>query len=377
MTGHVCPVCGRQDGTGGGSGGVGNCRCGQGATAEGFDPLRVRPYVALPDAAGAPDATAAGPPPELTQELPQELTQVLPPTADGAAGRDAAAGQEGAASRDGVPGQPPGGAGRPPGGAGRPPGGAGHAGTYAYGHLHGHDTAYDMTGAEPDPAPAGLRRGRGRSGRHMAVAAAAVVAVLLTAAYATGLLTKDGGGDDRALPDSETTAPFVSAAPEAPEAPLSTSPSRTRSASPSASTSPPEPASASAPAATGSSSPVPLAAGPASPPEAPTPTGVASPGPSSADPGATLRRGDNGPEVAELQERLEQAGFYGGRHHGRYDRRVEDAVAAYQYYSGIQGDPEGVYGPATRSALEAETRYPGDDHGQGDGGGDWDGDGRR
>ncbi|RNL74063.1 peptidoglycan-binding protein [Streptomyces sp. I6] len=303
--------------------------------------------MALPDPAGTADAAPAGPPPELTH--------VLRPGAGGA-GQNAAAGQEGA----------------PEAPSGAPPTPR-HGGTYD--HRYGHGLAYDMTGAEPDPAPAGLRRGRGRSGRHMAVAAGAVAAVLLTAAYASGLLTKDGGGDDRALPDGETTAPFVSAAPEAPEAPLPASPSRTRSVSPSVPPSPSEPAPASAPApsATGQSSPVPLAAGPTPAQATATPTGATPPGPSSPVPGVTLRRGDDGPEVVELQERLEQAGFYRGRHDGRYNRRVEDAVAAYQYDNGIQDDPEGVYGPATRRALEAETGHPGDGQDRGDGDGGWDG----
>ncbi|MFJ6949491.1 hypothetical protein ACISU4_33505, partial [Streptomyces wuyuanensis] len=178
MTGHVCPECGRQDDADGRPGGVRSCGCGKGATADGFDPLRVRPYVALPDPADAPDATAAGPPAELTLAL-----------APGTHGADGQAGAPGAL-----------------------PGAAGHGGTYDYRYEHGH--AYDVTGAEPDPAAGGRRRGRG--GRRVAVAVAAVVAVLGTAAYASGLLTKDGGGDDRALPDSETTAPFVSAAPDAP-----------------------------------------------------------------------------------------------------------------------------------------------------------------
>ncbi|MFD9212512.1 peptidoglycan-binding protein [Streptomyces sp. NPDC059544] len=331
MTGHVCPECGRQDDAADRPGGIRSCGCGQGATAEGFDPLRVRPYVAFPDPADGRDATPAGPPPELTQ--------VLAPGAHGA-------GQVGAPEA--------------------PQGAAGHGGTYDYRYEDGH--AYDVTGTEPEPAAGGRRRGRG--GRRVFVAVAAVVAVLGTAAYASGLLT-DAGGEDRALPDSETTAPFVSAAPDAPEASVSASSSATRSASPSASPSPSETAPASPSADGGPSSPAPLAAGPTSPSATATPTGGTSPRPSSPAPGVTLQRGDSGEEVVELQERLEQVGLYGGRSHGRYDGRVEDAVAAYQYYRGIEDDPQGVYGPATRRALEAETRYPYDG-----GNGGWDGDGR-
>ncbi|MFE0038292.1 peptidoglycan-binding protein [Streptomyces sp. NPDC059015] len=336
MTGHVCPECGRQDDADGRSGGVRGCDCGRAATTEGFDPLRVRPYVALPDPVDVP--TAAGPPPELTQ--------VLAPATRGDAAQD-----EAPEAQDGA---------------------AGHRGAYDDRYEHGH--AYDMTGAEPDPTAGGRRRGRG--GRRVAVAVAAVVAVLGTAAYASGLLTKDGGGDDRALPDSEMTAPFVSAAPDAPVASVSASESATRSASPSAPASSAEsaPASASLPAGAGASSPAPLAAGPASP--SPTPTSGTGPAPSSPAPGVTLRRGDDGAEVVELQERLKQVGLYGGRSHGRFDGRLEDAVAAYQSGNGIQDDPEGVYGPATRRALEAETRYPYGDGTSGGWGGWGDDDGR-
>ncbi|MCZ7460520.1 peptidoglycan-binding domain-containing protein [Streptomyces sp. WMMC940] len=335
MTGHVCPECGRQDDADGRSGGVRGCDCGRAATTEGFDPLRVRPYVALPDPANAPAATVAGPPPELTQ--------LLAPAVHGAAGQDGA--------------------------PDAPHGAAGHGG--AYDHRYEHGRAYDMTGAEPDLAAGGRRRGRGRGGRRVAVAVAAVVAVLGTAAYASGLLTKDDGGND-ALPDSETTAPFVSAAPDAPDASVSASESAPRSASPSASGSSAASTPASASPRPGASSPAPLAAGPTSP--SATPTGGTAPAPSSPAPGVTLQRGDEGPEVVELQERLEQVGLYGGRSHGRYDGRVEDAVAEYQDDNGIRDDPEGVYGPATRRALEAETRYPYDHDGGGNGG--WDGDGR-
>ncbi|TLQ46242.1 peptidoglycan-binding domain-containing protein [Streptomyces marianii] len=333
MTGHVCPECGRQDDADGRPGGVRGCGCGRGTAPEGFDPLRVRPYVALPDPADAPAATASGPPPELTQ--------VLAPATHGAAGQDGA--------------------------PDAPYGAAGQEGPYD--HRHEHGPAYDMTGVDPEGTAGRRRRGRGRDGRRVAVAVAAVVAVLGTAAYASGLLTKDGGGDDRALPDSETTAPFVSAAPDAPDASVSASESATRSTSPSESASSPEsaPASTSRPAGAGTSSPAPLTGGPTPPSATPT-SGTAL---SSPAPGVTLRRGDDGPEVVELQERLRQVGLYGRRSHGRYDGRVEDAVAAYQDANGIRDDPEGVYGPATRRALEAETRYPYDD-----GNGGWDSDGR-
>jgi peptidoglycan hydrolase-like protein with peptidoglycan-binding domain len=71
-----------------------------------------------------------------------------------------------------------------------------------------------------------------------------------------------------------------------------------------------------------------------------------------------LRRGDQGPQVTELQERLRQLNLYGGRIDGVFTRPVEDAVRTYQLARGIQGDTLGVYGHATRRSLEAETSEP-------------------
>lgn len=71
--------------------------------------------------------------------------------------------------------------------------------------------------------------------------------------------------------------------------------------------------------------------------------------------GGSLRPGDRGPEVAELQHRLKEVWLYVGPPDGNYDDQVRSAVAVYQSYKAIQGDPTGVYGPNTRRALEAET----------------------
>ncbi|WP_180357161.1 peptidoglycan-binding protein [Streptomyces sp. TLI_146] len=68
-----------------------------------------------------------------------------------------------------------------------------------------------------------------------------------------------------------------------------------------------------------------------------------------------LRRGDNGPEVAELQDRLAQLTIYNGKTDGHFGSRTENAVRTYQSYMGLESDPPGVYGPETRSALEAQT----------------------
>jgi peptidoglycan hydrolase-like protein with peptidoglycan-binding domain len=75
-------------------------------------------------------------------------------------------------------------------------------------------------------------------------------------------------------------------------------------------------------------------------------------------PAQTLRRGDQGPEVTELQLRLRQLSLYTGRADGTYSGQVEDAVRRYQWARGITDDKSGVYGAATRASLEGETRTP-------------------
>ncbi|BDE39118.1 hypothetical protein SLITK23_23630 [Streptomyces lividans] len=74
--------------------------------------------------------------------------------------------------------------------------------------------------------------------------------------------------------------------------------------------------------------------------------------------GGTLSRGDQGPEVVELQQRLKEKWMYWGDLDGDYDRQVEDAVRQYQWENRIRTDRVGVYGPDTRRKLESETREP-------------------
>ncbi|MFE9498390.1 peptidoglycan-binding protein [Streptomyces albogriseolus] len=71
-----------------------------------------------------------------------------------------------------------------------------------------------------------------------------------------------------------------------------------------------------------------------------------------------LRLGDEGPEVTELQLRLKQLNLYGDQVTGVFTRPVQDAVRNYQWARGIVSDDLGVYGPATRASLEAETSQP-------------------
>ncbi|MFS8197899.1 peptidoglycan-binding domain-containing protein [Streptomyces sp. CWNU-52B] len=93
-------------------------------------------------------------------------------------------------------------------------------------------------------------------------------------------------------------------------------------------------------------------------PSAP-PASAAAPGPAGADPDGpgTLREGDRGPEVSDLQERLLRIPdvYEEGTPSGVYDATLTAAVARFQLWYGIRGDETGVYGNDTRTDLESRT----------------------
>jgi len=65
--------------------------------------------------------------------------------------------------------------------------------------------------------------------------------------------------------------------------------------------------------------------------------------------GSTLRLGDRGPEVSQLQEQLQAAGFYDGPVTGVYGQLTVEAVKSYQQAQGLMVD--GEYGVRTRAVL--------------------------
>lgn len=373
MTGHACPECGRRTAGEPGTEHRVPCRCGAGArpaqltedeqraartaeiaAAEDFDPLRIRPYVTLTDHAGAPGGGAPQPGSGGTWEGADSGTgrpeyEVPEHDAPGAAATTMPLFLGG----DG----PGAGTGMSRSGAGGPGGAGGAAPPAPDGNRRRTAGADPVFAPAPDPVQPRRRRPFGA----LAVGAA-VAAVVGTAAFAGGLF---GGDDsqDEALPEATTSAPDTEEAPAASVAPspsASANPSRTPSASatpsasPSASTSPtrspqPTPSATASTSPTASASPTPDGGGaPQAPPSDAPPADLAGP---------SLRPGDRGPEVVELQNRLTKVGewLYSGPSDGNYTDRVGYAVAIYQSYKAIQGDPAGVYGPNTRRALEAET----------------------
>ncbi|MET8470951.1 peptidoglycan-binding domain-containing protein [Streptomyces sp. NPDC004856] len=178
----------------------------------------------------------------------------------------------------------------------------------------------------------------------------AVTAVLSVATLVTVLITSPG--DENAAASDTTAATATAALPTSPRAPA---PTRTSS-------SPPAP-SASA-SATPTHSPTPSASATPTakkstakpkahdrrPSAAPTRSASATP-----TAGTTLRRGDSGRDVLELQWRLKRLNLYVGELTGDYDDRTQSSVTTYQLSRGIRSDKQGEYGPATRTALERET----------------------
>ncbi|MFJ8750473.1 peptidoglycan-binding protein [Streptomyces sp. NPDC102441] len=314
MTGHICPECGGERSARPGTG----CACGarpaerdarsaEIAAAEDFDPLRIRPYVTLTS-----DDTPESGAPTADTTMPLFL--------------------------DGAP------AGAPGPARGSGPGALPDAVAGDEAHRR---TAAAYAGGGPDPV-------QPRRRRPFAVAAvgAAVAAVVGTAAFASGLFD-DEDGREAALPEVTTSAPAMSGGPatsvsESPSASPSTTPSRSASASPSTSPSPSGSTSAS-PSAPASKTPSPSVSATR------TPATTAAAPPAEMASGNTLRRGDRGAEVSELQRRLQEVRAYRDKEDGYYSENVEESVAEFQRWVSVKDDPSGVYGPETRRALEERT----------------------
>ncbi|MGW3585214.1 peptidoglycan-binding domain-containing protein [Streptomyces rubiginosohelvolus] len=408
MTGQACPECGRRTAGEPGTEHRVPCRCGAGAgsapltedeqraartaeiaAAEDFDPLRIRPYVTLTaeqtgagaDRTGAGEAsrTAEGTQPGAwAGEASRTAEGTQPGAWAGEASRTAEGTQPGAREGEtsgagrlgaGIPGAAAttmplflGGDGPDAGtgaATGAGPGSGAATGAYAAPAGSGDRNRRRTAAASPAFAPDPVQPRRRRPFGALAVGAA-VAAVVGTAAFAGGLFGGDDSGDE-ALPEATTSVPDTDGEPAASVAPspsASAAPSRapSRSAAPSASPSASaSPTKSREPSPTASASTPPTASASPTPEDGGAPTSSPSAAPPAEFAGPSLRPGDRGPEVGVLQNRLREVWLYSGPSDQNYSERVENAVAVYQSYKAIQGDPVGVYGPNTRRALEAET----------------------
>ncbi|WP_369269213.1 peptidoglycan-binding protein [Streptomyces sp. R11] len=329
--GPVCPECG----TPRASDGTPACSCtrlasdarrdartAEAAAAEDFAPLRIRPFVELGDDAGAADlATADEVPPRSTG---LETSRDLARQGDaGGAGTAELAGDADDSPTSPVPAPVP----------------------------ASPDTALGETPAPEAEAPQGPPRKR----RPLLIAGAgAAMVVLVTGAVLGGLHLYDSPSRGRAASDDVRAPVPDSSTEDGTSAEGQSAATATASPASSPTPSPSTPPTDSAATRTNSS---------ATPAAAPSSGGV---GPSAAAPEPTaaegeppvLRLGDQGPQVTELQLRLRQIGLYAGDIDGDYDRGVEGSVRTYQLTRVILSDESGVYGQATRAALESESSEP-------------------
>ncbi|MFD8020203.1 peptidoglycan-binding protein [Streptomyces lavendulae] len=175
----------------------------------------------------------------------------------------------------------------------------------------------------------------------------AVLALLVSAA-AGGLLF---------LPDDPAPRPAPGAAhpgTSLPALPMG-SPGADESAGPAADGSGAPGTASPAPSGSARGTAAPAAPSAAARPSGTPTTGAPRPGTPAAkppgQPSGTLRPGDSGPEVSELQERLYGQGFTYVSQTGVYDEQTRRGVAQLQRDRDIKGDPRGIYGPATRAAF--------------------------
>ncbi|WBB59639.1 peptidoglycan-binding domain-containing protein [Streptomyces sp. WMMC500] len=203
-----------------------------------------------------------------------------------------------------------------------------------------------------------------------------VVAALSAGLLGSGLFSDDGN-DDRAVPKPDTITAVPTGGGTEP------GPEDTRSGAPTAAPDGENPAEPSATTSdraaggtgTGEGDPDAEPTGhteagqvTAAPPGSdPDPTAPADPtdgttpdDPDDPPPPPTLRQGDAGREVTEMQKRLTEAG-YGNfllDSEGEFGWFTRQEVERFQRNHDVEGDDSGVYGPATRRALESMTKEP-------------------
>ncbi|MFJ9126922.1 peptidoglycan-binding protein [Streptomyces sp. NPDC102340] len=179
-----------------------------------------------------------------------------------------------------------------------------------------------------------------------------VTAVLSVATLVMVLITSPGDDGASASDNTAATATAMTLTPSR------SAPSTTRSASPSPTASL-SLSSSPTHSRTVTPSPTPTSKKPESDAKkrskSPSPSTSRTTSSSSPADTATLRKGDSGREVSELQWRLKQLNIYVGEITADFDSPTETAVSTYQLSRGIKDDERGEYGPSTRTALERET----------------------
>ncbi|MCR8578353.1 peptidoglycan-binding domain-containing protein [Streptomyces sp. Isolate_219] len=339
MTAQTCPHC-RAPVRGGGRP---SCLCAA-VGADDFDPLRIRPYVSLPDGDvgdgeaddGGDNHGGAGDPGSGTGR--GDLLEL--PGVDAAVHR-----ADGPSDATGPPLAP------------APPA-TGPAEPLAPRMRRRPSPASRTFQASEEERPTEEPPGRSPASlRHKRLLPAVLLTAGAAVAATAALIGTDALSDDtrtRATAPGHGTASPGAALPtggaSAPAPSGAASPTATRSPSPDA-TAPeatvrpyrtPAPSTPAPTRASGSVSDSPATHGPSAPPTGPL----------------VLREGAGGPEVRELQGRLRQVAVYPGPDDGRYDADVRDAVSRYQRAYGVAGDPDGVYGAVTRASLESRTHEP-------------------
>ncbi|MFG2374472.1 peptidoglycan-binding protein [Streptomyces sp. NPDC048504] len=335
--GHICPQCGAPRAADGSpscactqraSDALRDARTAEAAAAEDFDPLRIRPYVELD---GNPQEQTPAPVPPTapegeTQRLPaveetmplravtpapayqNHETSVLPTPTDLSLFADGGSGKGNGDTRE-------------------------------------HPT-------DDDTSP----RHRNRRTVLLAVTGA-VVAVAAVAGFASGMFSYEPPSRDEAAPQGVRAS-----VPTASKSAGSATPSTSGSTSAQPTSASPTPSLSETPSPTASSTPSATTSSSVNPSKTPTPTTSTSTSAtdrqSSTTPNPVLQRGDEGPEVTELQLRLTQLRLYTGPDNGIFDKQVQTSVRTYQVARGITSDTLGVYGAATRARLESETTEP-------------------
>ncbi|MFD3310696.1 peptidoglycan-binding protein [Streptomyces sp. NPDC058694] len=334
--GHICPECGAPWE----SGGSPTCDCArraadalletrsaEAAAAEDFDPLRIRPYVDLdPTTAGVPAPDGTGDEHGYGQDDRYGTPSEPPPTRAEPEAQPADATTTAQLPRATAPIRSP------------------SPDRSLFEEAHRLDPAEEPT------------ESTGRRRRFALVGAGATAAVVAAAGFASGLFSYDAPSRESAAPDdiraSVPDTPLEEPSPSVSESPTrSPSPSPSESSSASATPSPTRSTTSQAP-------PRPTATTRAPSTGAPTPTtSPPSTPPEKAEP-VTLRRGDEGPEVTELQQRLQQVALFTGTPDGDYDNKTENAVRNYQLTRNINNEDTGTYDKETRTRLESETTEP-------------------